>query len=233
LLHAHHWLKDPDAPSWPEDEPVAQRAGGDEWYTPPELVRELEPEFGPFELDPCAPSAEIAKAPKFFTKEQDGLLQDWAPARVFLNPPFSRIPDFLLKAKQEARRGSLVVALLPAKTDTGWWHEHVLRAGAEVRYRKGRVRYLRPDGSRPGSPRFASAVVVYRPSAGAEPRQMALEVSGVALARPAGVHGADAGPALSVAAGNDSRRFESCAGSPPAPRRCSLRSDIQRDQPTR
>lgn len=150
--------------------PAWTTSGSDEWYTPWEVVRELEKEFGPFELDPCATSASIpgygsvAKAPRFFTKEQDGLSQPWAPARVFMNPPFTQGAEFTEKAVREARAGALVVALLPVRADAKWWHRNVMEAADDVRFLEGRIKYFNPHRGKPGSPPFGSAVVVYRPS---------------------------------------------------------------------
>ena len=75
----------------------------DDWATPMVLVRELESEFGPFDLDPCT-HAEAAKAPKFYTKEDDGLTKPWV-GRVFCNPPYSRKVEFLQKAYESSQAG--------------------------------------------------------------------------------------------------------------------------------
>lgn len=133
----------------------------DHWETPWPLVRELEEEFGPFELDPSA-TARTAKAPRFFTEADDGLAQPWAPARTFLNPPYSRVEPWLRKAREESAAGALVVALLAARTDRDWFHDLVLPY-AEVRFMRGRPRFIGQDGTSIGRPFFASMLVVYRP----------------------------------------------------------------------
>lgn len=128
----------------------------DEWATPDRLVAELEQEFGAFTLDPCA-RAHSAKAPRYFTIEDDGLSHPWAPERVFLNPPYSRVGEWMAKAVAESRRGALVVCLVPSRTDTAWWHETAERG--EVRFVRGRLRF---NGAKKDAP-FPSAIVVFRP----------------------------------------------------------------------
>jgi len=138
------------------------RSDCEEWRTPWELFRELAREFGPFELDPAA-TAENALAPAYFTVETDGLAQDWAPATVFLNPPYGRrISRWIAKAAHEAELGARVVALIPARTDTSYWHRYIHGRATLVRFLEGRVRFVRPGGRAAPAP-FPSAVVVWGP----------------------------------------------------------------------
>lgn len=134
---------------------------GRHWGTPPEVFEPLNAEFR-FTLDPCA-TPESAKCPRFFTEEQDGLAQDWGVERVFMNPPYGReIYAWARKARESAERGALVVGLLPASTDLQWWHDDV--AGrAEVRYIRGRVRFL-TGGPYRASGFFPSVIVIWRPT---------------------------------------------------------------------
>src|SRR5262249_39145220 len=110
----------------------------------------------PFDLDPCATAAN-AKAPRFYTRDDDGLRQPWT-GRVFCNPPYGRvIAEWVAKAKAAAATtAELVVLLVPARTDTRWWHEHV--ADAEGGFLPGRVRFVEAKSGAP----FPSAVVVFR-----------------------------------------------------------------------
>lgn len=134
---------------------------GRHWATPPEVFDPLHAEFD-FTLDPCA-KPETAKCPTFFTEEQNGLKQSWAGHRVFMNPPYGKeVYDWTRKAREEARKGVLVVGLLPASTDLKWWHEDVV-GQAEVRYIRGRVRFF-TDGPYRASGFFASVIVIWRPS---------------------------------------------------------------------
>lgn len=129
----------------------------EEWATPDVLYHELDAEFQ-FTVDVCA-SADNAKYSRYWTKADDGLAQPWAGERCFMNPPYGRaIARWVEKAAREAAAGALVVALLPARTDTRWWQRHVLAAG-EVRFLPGRLRF---NGAKTGAP-FPSAVVVFRP----------------------------------------------------------------------
>ena len=136
----------------------------DDWATPPALFAELNAEFG-FTLDPCCKVA-TAKCDKFFAIDRgdDGLAESWQGETVFMNPPYGKsVSTWMERAYRAAREeGATVVALVPCSADTGWWHEHVLAAGAEVRFVKGRVRFFQ-DGRPGGHAPFASAVVIYRP----------------------------------------------------------------------
>jgi phage N-6-adenine-methyltransferase len=135
---------------------------GREWITPPEVFDPLHAEFA-FTLDPCATAAS-AKCPRFFSEAENGLEQSWAGERVFMNPPYGReIYAWTRKAREEAERGALVVGLLPASSDLAWWHDDVV-GRAEVRYIRGRVRFL-TDGPYRASGFFASVVVIWHPSA--------------------------------------------------------------------
>jgi len=132
-----------------------------DWATPKTLFDELHREFA-FTLDVCA-SAWNAKLPRFYSLEQDGLAQDWTGERCWLNPPYGRgIDAWLAKAFTETRwKCSLVVALLPVRTDTKWWHVWVAGAGAELRFLKGRLKFIGRRGEAWSAP-FASAIAVYR-----------------------------------------------------------------------
>jgi phage N-6-adenine-methyltransferase len=130
------------------------------WETPPEIFDPLHVEFG-FTLDPCATPG-TAKCPQFFTEAQNGLEQNWLGHRVFMNPPYGReIYPWTRKARYEAKNGVLVVGLLPASTDLAWWHDDIV-GHAEVRYIRGRVRFL-TGGPYRASGFFASVIVVWHP----------------------------------------------------------------------
>jgi site-specific DNA-methyltransferase (adenine-specific) len=135
---------------------------GRHWSTPPEVFDPLHAEFA-FTLDPCA-TAETAKVPRFFTEADDGLTRSWGGERVFMNPPYGReIYAWTKKARLSAEEeGALVVGLLPNSTDLAWWHDDVVPARAEVRYIRGRVRFLTGAPYR-ASGFFASVVVIWRP----------------------------------------------------------------------
>lgn len=132
----------------------------DMWSTPQATFDELNRDFG-FTLDVCA-SPENAKCARFFTKEQDGLAQDWGGAICWLNPPYGREIGKWVKKAGESR--TLVVGLLPARTDTRWFHDHIL-GKAEIRFIKGRLKF---GGSTNSAP-FPSMIVVWNKPAGKDP----------------------------------------------------------------
>lgn len=134
---------------------------GRTWATPPEVFDPLHAEFA-FTLDPCA-APETAKVPRYFTEADNGLEKSWAGERVFMNPPYGKeVYAWTRKARLEAAVGALVVGLLPASTDLRWWHEDVVAPRAEVRYIRGRVRFL-TGGPYRASAFQPSVVVVWRP----------------------------------------------------------------------
>ena len=126
----------------------------DLWATPQSLFDELNREFH-FMLDVCA-IPENAKCPKFYSPAEDGLLQPWTGV-CWMNPPYGRaIGLWVAKAYRAALAGATVVALLPARTDTTWWHEYVVQA-KDIRFLRGRLRFGEAKNSAP----FPSAVVVF------------------------------------------------------------------------
>ena len=131
-------------------------SNSEEWGTPQELFNRLNKEFN-FTLDVCA-SEENAKCPKYYTKEEDALKQEWGGV-IWMNPPYGRrIGNWVKKAKETARQGkATVVCLLPARTDTAWWHDYVMKAN-EIRLIRGRLRFGDGKGSAP----FPSAIVVFK-----------------------------------------------------------------------
>ena len=131
-----------------------------EWYTPNDVFEPLNKEFG-FTLDPCCTNYS-AKCSKFYTKETDGLSQDWSKDVVFVNPPYGReIKKWVQKAYEESLKGATVVMLIPARTDTTYWHDFIFNK-AEIRFMKGRIKFERPDGTKGDAAPFPTAIVVYR-----------------------------------------------------------------------
>ena len=133
----------------------------DHWATPPALIQMLEAEFGIFDLDPCC-REETAKAGRFYTEKDNGLIQPWT-GRVFLNPPYSKPAPWLEKARDEVavKRAGIVVALLPARTDTKWFHKLVLPY-ASLRFIKGRVHWLGWQGTPIPAPKDPSLLAIYQ-----------------------------------------------------------------------
>ena len=126
------------------------------WETPQDFFDKLNEEFN-FTLDPCA-TPETAKCTKFFTEEDDGLLQDWGGHTVFCNPPFgTAIKRWVKKCSDEAKKpDTTVVMLIPARTDTIYFHEYIYHK-AEITFVKGRLKFGNAKNSAP----FPSMVVVF------------------------------------------------------------------------
>lgn len=130
----------------------------DNWETPPEIFSQLDAEFA-FTLDPCC-QTETAKCKTYFTPKEDGLIQDWKGHRVFVNPPYGRqIGKWIRKAYEESLKGTFVVCLIPARTDTAYWHDYCMKA-REIRYIRGRLKFLL-DGKKINSATFPSAIVIF------------------------------------------------------------------------
>lgn len=132
-----------------------------EWATPQAFFDELNKEFH-FTLDPCA-TAQNAKCSRYFTKEDNGLAQNWSGETVFCNPPYGRdIRKWVEKAYNEVQGGAkLVVMLIPARTDTSYFHEFIYNKH-EIRFIRGRLHF---NESKAGAP-FPSMVVIMRPKGG-------------------------------------------------------------------
>lgn len=127
----------------------------DKWSTPQALFNKLDEEFG-FELDVCA-LPDNTKCARFFSPEQDGLKQEWR-GTVWMNPPYGRglIAPWMKKAVESAGNGTIVVALIPNRTNAPWWHDYVMRA-AEIRFIRKKVAF---DGGE-GVPFFGSVIAVF------------------------------------------------------------------------
>lgn len=128
----------------------------DDWETPQLIFDALDVYFN-FTLDVCA-TAENAKCAKYYTPEQDGLAQDWLGEVCWMNPPYGReIGKWMQKAYEEGQRPCTpVVCLVPARTDTRWWHDYATKG--EVLFLKGRLKFGNAKNSAP----FPSAIVVFR-----------------------------------------------------------------------
>ena len=128
----------------------------DMWATPQEFFDSLDKVFR-FETDVCAVK-DNAKCQRFYTPDDNGLLQDWRGV-CWMNPPYGReISQWVEKAYRSAKdNGATVVCLLPARVDTRWWHNFC--AKGEVHFLRGRLKFGGNDNSAP----FPSAVVVFRP----------------------------------------------------------------------
>lgn len=124
----------------------------DMWETPAAFFRALDAEFH-FTVDVCA-VPDNAKCKVFYTPEQDGLVQNWGGC-CWCNPPYGREIGKWVKKAAEAE--CTVVMLLPARTDTAWFHDYIY-GHAEIRFVRGRLKFGDSKNSAP----FPSMVVIFR-----------------------------------------------------------------------
>ena len=129
----------------------------DLWATPQDFFDKLNEEFN-FNLDPCS-THENAKCEKHFTLEEDGLVQDWGGHIVFCNPPYGKeIKKWVKKCYEEGQKeNTTVVMLIPARTDTSYFHDYIYNIASEIRFIRGRLKFGDSKNSAP----FPSMVVVY------------------------------------------------------------------------
>ena len=128
-------------------------SNSDRWETPQKLFDELNQKYN-FEIDVCA-LPENAKCENYFTPEVDGLSQDWTGV-CWMNPPYGReIGKWMKKALESSRNGATVVCLVPARTDTAWWHDYAMKG--EIEFIRGRLKFGNSKNSAP----FPSAIVVF------------------------------------------------------------------------
>ena len=127
-----------------------------EWSTPDEFFKKLDEEFN-FTLDPCATELN-KKCSKFYTKEQNGLLQDWTGETVFCNPPYGKgVEDWVKKCYEHANSGYTAVMLIFARTDTKYFHKYIYKQ-FEIRFIKGRLKF---GGCKNSAP-FPSMLVIFK-----------------------------------------------------------------------
>lgn len=134
-------------------------AAGVEWHTPVDLVRDLQAAVGGFDLDPASGCEPDPIADHVYTIEDDGLAQSWF-GKVFVNPPYGRAenPAWSAKIAAEGRNPdvSLLVAIVPANVDTGWWHDHIATAD-KICLCNGRIKF----GGAASSGTFPSAIAIW------------------------------------------------------------------------
>jgi phage N-6-adenine-methyltransferase len=161
--------------------------GNDEWETPQALFDRLNAIYN-FTLDVCA-TPENAKCKRYFTQADDGLKQDWSKEICWMNPPYSKPEspcksrckkkacvtrgyhiskykpgqeDWIRKAYEESLKGTLVVALLPVRTDTEAFHRYIYKK-QDVDFIKGRLKFGKCEDAAP----FPSMIVVFKKSVAA------------------------------------------------------------------
>lgn len=135
-----------------------------DYCTPPDFFDRLNDEFG-FVLDAAA-TAKSAKCPAYYTPETDGLNSPWNLAgggAVWCNPPYGReTGKWVRKAYEESRSGTTVVLLIPARTDTAYFHDYIY-GKAEIRFVRGRLHFTDEEGNAYAPAPFPSMLVIYNP----------------------------------------------------------------------
>lgn len=135
--------------------PGMMTSATDDWATPQYLFDYLNRIYK-FDLDVCASDTNY-KCANYFTIDSNGLKQDWKGS-CFMNPPYGRgIGDWMKKAYESSLQGAVVVCLVPARTDTAWWHNYAIKG--RIEYMRGRVKFGAATNSAP----FPSAIVVFTP----------------------------------------------------------------------
>lgn len=128
------------------------------WATPPEIFDPLNKEFE-FTLDACA-LPENTKVKQFFSPEDNSLIQEWT-GTVWMNPPYGReISKWMKKAFESSLTGATVVCLVPARTDTVWWWDYAMKG--EIRFIKGRIKFIDFVGNANQAAPFPSAIVIFK-----------------------------------------------------------------------
>lgn len=127
-------------------------SSSDDWSTPQDFFDRLDHEFN-FELDVCADEFNH-KCDLYFNKDQNGLLSDWGDKKVWCNPPYGRSIAAWVKKCSEHK--PLAVMLLPARTDTRWFHDYIY-GKAEIRFIKGRLKFGNSKNSAP----FPSMIAIF------------------------------------------------------------------------
>jgi phage N-6-adenine-methyltransferase len=129
-----------------------------DWETPPEIFKKLDDKYH-FDLDVCA-TKENTKCVIYIDPERDALKQDWGGHICFMNPPYGReIKNWVKKAYEESKKPfTVVVCLLPARTDTSWWHDYVMKG--QITFIRGRISFL-SNGKKLAPAPFPSAIVVF------------------------------------------------------------------------
>jgi phage N-6-adenine-methyltransferase len=132
----------------------------DNWETPPYFFNLLDLEFN-FDVD-LASSEVNHLCDEYYTEENSGLKANCKGKTVFLNPPFSNKEIWLKKAYEESQKlDTIVIVIIPANTDTEWWHKYCMRKAYEIRFCKGRVNFLLNGEETKNGATFPLSIIVF------------------------------------------------------------------------
>lgn len=131
-----------------------------DWETPKDFFNLLNEKFH-FTLDPCA-SDTNHKCAKYYTIKDNGLVQSWQGESVFVNPPFSESEKWIAKAYLESQKPKTkVVMIIPSRTDTVYWHKHIMANAYQIWFCKGRINF-ELNGQKPkNGSTFPLAVIIF------------------------------------------------------------------------
>lgn len=144
--------------------PALYSSNKDDWETPDHIFYAANQRHK-FTLDVCADERNH-KCTKYFTESDNGLMQTWSDNICWMNPPYSANSDWMAKAVEEFKKGTTVVCLVPARTDTKWFHKYVWPF-ASVEFFKGRIKFIGgviPVGGKTNGAPFPSCLVIYEPN---------------------------------------------------------------------
>jgi len=134
-----------------------------DWGTPQKFFNCLDSEFH-FTLDPCA-SEWNAKCKRYYTYDQNGLIQSWDNEVIFCNPPYNEVGKWIEKA---SKTKALTVVLTFARTDVKWWHTWVydktinrFRDNVEVRFIQGRLKFENQYGKTNPAPTPSCLIIFH------------------------------------------------------------------------
>jgi ParB family chromosome partitioning protein len=141
---------------WGHNVRGTQGTGKNEWFTPPEYIELARTVLGTIDLDPAthAEAQKIVQATTFFTKEQDGLKQEWH-GRVWLNPPYVQplIEDFVMKLLVERRAGRVAAAIMVTHNYTSSaWFQTALAVTDAICFPRSRIGFIELDNDKLADP---------------------------------------------------------------------------------
>ena len=105
------------------------------WETPDDLFVKINAQYH-FTIDVCATSKNTKC--KIFWSEDDSCLDKTWSGICWMNPPYKNMKQFIKKAFDE-RHNAISVVLIPARTNTKWWHDWCMKG--EVLFICGRPKF--------------------------------------------------------------------------------------------
>lgn len=145
---------------------VAQNSGNNEWYSPPEIVEAARRVLGGFDIDPASSAIanERVKAARYFTYEDNGLIQAWPLGRIWMNPPYAQplIGRFAERFAGEIARGSTGIVLVNNATETAWF-QTIASVSSAICFTRQRIKFLTPEGKPGGAPLQGQAILYAGP----------------------------------------------------------------------